>query len=120
MFGKHLERKSDFDNVSFLDENKCGKLIASPRFRFLEEMENGFCEIGMHKKKYLENTLRVLGLFVLQHSKIMLLKFLYDFWDKFVPRDKYAIMSVDTDRYNHHKYCELSRFTKTPSATTLL
>ena len=36
----------------------------------------------------------------MQQSKVILLSFLYDFWDRFIEKKYYDIMSCDTDCYD--------------------
>ena len=97
-FGSNLMRKQHHTDVFYSDdENKINEMINNKRFISLTELDEGYCEINMKKKKILMNTNLSLGYFILQYAKLRLLSFYYRFIDKYFDRKDFELVQCDTD-----------------------
>lgn len=97
-FGSSLMRKQQHRDVFFsADKQRLSKMINDKRFMSLDELDNGYCEVMMLKKKIVMNTPLTIGFFVLNYAKLRLLSYYYDFIDKYFDRRDYELIQCDTD-----------------------
>ena len=71
--------------------------INSPSFRKLETINEGFYEITRAKKSHYLDTLPHHANFVLSYSKLLMLKFVYDFVYEFLKPNHFTFLQTDTD-----------------------
>ena len=67
------------------------------RFRKLDEIEGGFYEVQMAKKKIRFNLPELVGFYVYQYAKLKMLDFYYNFLQKYLMWDSFEMMEMDTD-----------------------
>lgn len=97
-YGSSLMRKQHHRDVVFsADKEKVCKLINDKRFVSLNELDDGYCEIMMLKKKITMDVPITIGFFILQYSKLRLLSFMYEFIDRYFDRSTYELIQCDTD-----------------------
>ena len=102
--GKTMIDKSKQTTTKFLNEKKFNKAVQSFRFKDAEELKNTNgnqtdykYEVGMYKKRNKWDNCIQVGIAVYQLAKLCVLKFVYDFIDKYIPRECYQLMESDTD-----------------------
>jgi hypothetical protein len=84
-------------NLSFIDDvSKATKRVNNARFMRLEELDSSLFEVEMAKPRITINMPVQLGFFVLSYAKLTMLQFFYDVIDKFVDRQDYELMEMDT------------------------
>ena len=71
--------------------------VNDPRFRHLSHLDEDIYEIEMAKSKTKYDTCTLLGYYVLQLSKLHMLRWYYDWLDVFVPRSHFEMATMDTD-----------------------
>ena len=97
-FGSSLMRKQHHREICFSnDKAKVSNMINDKRFVTLSELDDGYCEIKMLKKKITMDVPISIGFFVLSYSKLKLLSFYYQFIDKYFDRSTYELIQCDTD-----------------------
>eukprot|EP00732_Lithocolla_globosa_P000459 Lithocolla_globosa_v1_NODE_138_length_5823_cov_17.507628.p1 type:complete len:551 gc:universal NODE_138_length_5823_cov_17.507628:3490-1838(-) len=95
--GHTIINKSKHTNTTYTDERfKASESINSPLFRSLDEVDDIY-EIEKGKRKiHLNNPLHI-GIAVYGWAKVKMLSFYYDFMDKYVSRDDFQYIEMDTD-----------------------
>ena len=73
--------------------------VNDPRFRHLTHLDDDVFEVELAKTRITYNTCNLLGYFVLQLSKLHMLRFYYDWLDVHVPRSCFEMATMDTDSY---------------------
>ena len=97
-FGSNLMRKQRHTDTCYSrDEKKINEMINNKRFIALTELDEGYCEINMKKKKILMNIPISIGFFILQYAKLRLLSFYFQFIDKYIDRSDFELVQCDTD-----------------------
>ena len=99
-YGSLLLQKCKHRNVKFVQGLREAKLKVNNR-RFssmctLSETDQIY-EFTLYKQKVLLNVPIVLGFFVLQYAKLMLLQMYYDFFIKFCKNKSFELVHCDTD-----------------------
>jgi hypothetical protein len=79
------------------DPQKINAYIRSNRFKTMEEIDDGFFELEMSKKRIKLDTPIVLGFAILQYAKLRMLQFYYDCLDKYIDRRDFQLCEMDTD-----------------------
>ncbi len=72
-------------------------LVRKREFVDLEHVMRNVYMIRMKRKGYAENVPIALGSFILTTSKMVMLKFYFDFLDKYYDRKDWELVSMDTD-----------------------
>lgn len=97
-FGSNLMRKQKHTDTCYSkEEKKINEMINNRRFISLTELDEGYCEISMKKKKILMDIPITIGYVILQNSKLRLLSYYYDFIDKYIDRSDFELIQCDTD-----------------------
>ncbi|KAL5262388.1 hypothetical protein ACHWQZ_G007942 [Mnemiopsis leidyi] len=95
-YGYTIMNKGKHQNVQFLNETDAIRVINNPRFVSLEEFEDSY-EVTS-KKRVIKYDLPVqIGFFVYQYAKLRMLNFYFDVVDRFVSREDYNMLEMDTD-----------------------
>ncbi|KAL5260053.1 hypothetical protein ACHWQZ_G010240 [Mnemiopsis leidyi] len=95
-YGYTIMNKGKHQNVQFLNETDAIRAINNPRFVSLEEFEDSY-EVTS-KKRVIKYDLPVqIGFFVYQYAKLRMLNFYFDVVDRFVSREDYNMLEMDTD-----------------------
>ncbi len=99
-YGSSLISQAKYRNYKIIDSKpKAQKLVNSPRFVNLEELEDDLYEFEMQKKSVKITIPLQIGYFILQYAKLFMLMFFYDFITVFFKKCDYQLMSTDTDSY---------------------
>ena len=69
------------------------------RFKKLCELKDELFEVESAKNKITLDLPIYLGYFILQYAKLRMLEWYYDFLDKFVERDDFEYIEMDTGKY---------------------
>ncbi len=97
IFGKSILAKEKLHNHFFCFDDDAEKYVRSSRFRNLHEIGHDVCEIEQSRKTISQNMPIILGFSILNYAKLSVLKFYYDFIQKFIPDHRVSIMETDTD-----------------------
>ena len=96
-YGKMIEDLEKHTNTKFtIDEKLVDQAFRSPFFADLEEI-NGAYQISMRKRSVDIKRPYQCGIAVYQLAKLRMLEFYYDFLDKFVDRQDFELIQMDTD-----------------------
>ena len=96
-FGKFITNCEGQFTVTFGNSNKARTKVNDPNFRKLEELDDDIYEINvLHPNVKLELPM-VIGLFVLQEAKHIILRFIYDFLKVYFRSDDIQLLAHDTD-----------------------
>lgn len=79
------------------DDSKVMRAINSFFFRDLEELPEGVYEIKSAKKRVKLDLPIQIGFFVYQYAKLRMLEFYYHCIDKYLDRESYEYLEMDTD-----------------------
>ena len=83
--------------MKFCEETEASRLINSPVFRQIEEIDRETYEIQSCKKTIKLNLPMQIGFFVYQYAKLRMLQFYFDFFDKYLDRSDFQYCETDTD-----------------------
>ena len=121
-------RKDKHNNVRFVSIDKAAKLVNDPRFTGLTEFDNETFEVmavqfkyfiflhysSLHafqvlniilfkvtsQKKSITYDLPLqIGFWTYQHAKLTMLSFYYDVIDRFISRDDFSLLEMDTGKF---------------------
>jgi hypothetical protein len=100
-FGKTIEQV-DRPVTKYLDDKQLERATRKPTFKTADPLSqtNGdyeLSEVTMEKMKIADNKPTVLGVAILQHSKLHFLKFVYLFLHKYLKPGSYKLNYADTD-----------------------
>lgn len=79
------------------DDNSTSKLINNSKFEDLCELDNEIIELEQAKSKIRLNVPLIVGMFVLDYSKLLMLRFLYDYLLHHIPQTNFCLIQTDTD-----------------------
>jgi hypothetical protein len=96
-YGKTLTNLTNHRDVHYVTSDKTSKLVNEPRFQKLTELTEEVCEVEMAKKNINWGLPLQIGFFVYQYAKLRMLQFHFDFVDRFVSRQDYQLLEMDTD-----------------------
>lgn len=94
-YGYTIMDRSKHMDVKFLNERETVKAINNPRFVALEEFDD-FFEVTSKKRRLRLDLPIQIGFFVYQYAKLRMLNFFYDVIDKFISREDYNMLEMDT------------------------
>ena len=69
-----------------------------PLTKKTELLSGDLYEVESHPRIVPQNMPTVLGVQVLSGAKLLMLRFFYDFLDRYLSREMYRVLSMDTDR----------------------
>ena len=96
-YGKTITNKDRHRNIYFCTDDEAPKKVNEPTFRQLNILDEDLYEVEMRKKKITYNLPLHIGFFVYQYAKLKMLEFYYDFLDKYLSRQDYQYIEMDTD-----------------------
>lgn len=99
-FGSTIMDKEKFQTLKYVRGEGCAmRKINEPCFRRLTPLfeEEELYEIESYKKVLNLNLPIQIGYFILQYAKLHMLRFYYDFMDRFVDRADFEYCEMDTD-----------------------
>lgn len=88
------ERQSNLEFIN--DVTKATKRINNSRFIHMEDLGDKVFEVEMQKASININLPVQLGFFVLSYAKLKMLQFYYDVIDRFISREDFELMEMDT------------------------
>ena len=95
-FGRTGMNKSKFCNVNYGDEKKYIKMLGSPCFKDANQYGDMF-EISSQKRVIKQNIPIQVACSIYDDSKLRMCQFYYDFVDKYLSRDDFQYIEMDTD-----------------------
>jgi hypothetical protein len=99
-FGSTIMNKLNHSDIRYVQgENEACLKANETNFKTMTQLSSEFeyFEIEMQKKKIKLDLPIQIGYFILQYAKLRMLQFYYDFLVKYVPRDKFQSLEMDTD-----------------------
>lgn len=97
-YGRMISNKEKHREISFTEsDRKASCKIKSSRFISMDELCDGFYELTLEKQRITLDTPVILGFAVLQYAKLRMLQFYYEFIDRFVSREDFEYIEMDTD-----------------------
>ena len=96
-YGKSLTNIAKHRDIHYVTSEQTKKLVNESRFQKLTELSEDLAEAEMSKKKINWALALQIGYFVYQYAKLRMLQFCYDFLDKFVSREDFQLLEMDTD-----------------------
>jgi len=95
-YGKTLTNKYKFVETMMLRDEQA--LYYRNEYNFKQDTEfDGFIETTLYKDKHIQDLPLQVGIAVYQLAKMKILQFYYDFLDKFVSREDFQLIQMDTD-----------------------
>ncbi|KAL9973270.1 hypothetical protein ACROYT_G019700 [Oculina patagonica] len=96
-YGKTINDQERHREVKFCEETKASRLINTPFFRGIDQIEGNTYEVQSCKKTIKLNLPMQIGFFVYQYAKLRMLQFYFDFMDKYLDRSDFQYCETDTD-----------------------
>jgi hypothetical protein len=97
-FGSLIMNKEKHQTVEYVRGiKKASQKVNDRRFRALTELENDCFEIELAKQRICLDLPIQAGYFILQLAKLRMLQFYYDVIDRFVSRQDFQLLNMDTD-----------------------
>ena len=94
-YGKTLEGLGNHKNVKYVRDSS--KLIKTPQFRKCTPIDDSIEEVECVKKTVRWTLPLQIGYFVYQYAKLRMLQFYYDCLLKYVKKEDFELMEMDTD-----------------------
>ena len=99
-YGSLIMDKEKHTNVRYCTGKRKACLAANkPEYRKMTELDNELFEVESVKKVINMNLPIYLGYFILQYAKLRMLQWYYDFLDKFVKREDFEYLEMDTGKF---------------------
>lgn len=96
-YGSLIMDKEKHTRIEFVEsETKARLKVNDSRFKKLTELDKLF-EIELEKKKIKLDLPIYLGFYILQYAKLHMLQWTYQFLGRFMDREKYMYLEMDTD-----------------------
>jgi hypothetical protein len=97
-YGKTITDKDKHVSVKYVTGSEKASLKVRGRgFVSLNEVTEEFFEVVTRKRRLKMDVPVIIGFFVLQYAKLLMLRFYFDFMDKFVDRSDFEYIEMDTD-----------------------
>ena len=96
-YGRTLMRKDLHCNIQIVEEHEAQRLVNDPMFQRLIPVNENLYEVVLRKKGVRIDLPLQIGLMVYDRAKLSLLKFYYNFLDRFVARSNFELVLCDTD-----------------------
>lgn len=96
-YGKTITNKDNFTKVSFCYANEASQKINNGHFKSIQTIDENMYEVEEFLRKVIQDLPLHIGFTVYQEAKLHMLKFYYDFIDKFIDRRDFQYCQMDTD-----------------------
>ena len=97
-YGSTLLNKEKFCNTSYLKRHSSFKLaVNNPNFRKAIHLTGEMYEVESAKKSITMDIPIQIGFFILNYAKLHMLQFYYDCFCKYIDRNKFECIQMDTD-----------------------
>ena len=94
-YGSVITNKEKHHDVVYVDESRAGEEIMDSH---LTELPNGYHEVEKTKAKIKLDLPIHAGVFILNYAKLRMLQFYYECIDKYLSREDFELLEMDTDR----------------------
>ena len=95
-YGKLITNKEKHHDTVYVNESEIGAEIMDNHFYSLTELPNGYYELEKTKQKIILDLPIHLGVFILNYDKLHMLKFYYDYVDKYLSCEDFEYSEMDT------------------------
>ena len=96
-YGKTITNKDNFQSTKYANNDNISNKINSPHFKDLEELHGETYEVTSTIRNIAENLPLQIGVAVYHLAKLRMLQFYFDFIDKYIKREDFELMEMDTD-----------------------
>jgi hypothetical protein len=96
-YGKTVTNKDHFTQVTVCNDKQALGKINRKWFKNLATLDEGLHEVEEYSSRIIQDLPLQIGFFVYNHAKLAMLRFYYDFMDKYVDRKKFQYCQMDTD-----------------------
>ena len=96
-YGKTVTNKDRHREVVYCTPQEAPEMVNEARFRKLQQIDKEVYEVEMAKKEIRYDLPLQIGFFVYSYAKLRMLQFYYDFLDKFIDRQDFEYVEMDTD-----------------------
>jgi hypothetical protein len=96
-YGKTITNKENFVSTTYGNEDNISKKINSPHFKDLELLYGQKYEVTSTKREITMDLPLQIGVAVYHLAKLRMLEFYYDFIDKYIEREDFELLEMDTD-----------------------
>ena len=97
-YGTSIMNKEKHLNIKYIKgENNACMYVNNPKFKHLSDLDKSLYEIESFKKKITMDVPLQIGFIILQLAKLKMLSFYYDCLDKYLERDDFELIQMDTD-----------------------
>ena len=97
-YGSSLLNKEKFSNTSYHKGHNAIKIEANkPEFKKATLLSDDSYEVEKGKKRIVLDVPIQIGFFILNYAKLRMLEFYYDCLCKYIPRNKFECIQMDTD-----------------------
>ena len=97
-YGSTIMNKEKHLSIKYVEgDNKVPIYINDPRFRNLTKLDDSFYEIERYKRRIVMDIPIQIGFIILQYAKLRMLGFYYDCIDKYINRNDFELIQMDTD-----------------------
>jgi len=99
-YGKTVMDQAKFSNIYYARRGKVlNKLIENPLFKKLTPIDEDLYEVCMRKSRDYYSLPNIIGLRTYQGAKLTMLKFYYDFLNKYLGPENFQLCEMDTDSF---------------------
>ena len=96
-YGKCGSRVDRYKHVAYVDNDTADILVNEARFRKLTPLSDSINEVEMAKSTVRWSLPYTVAVTVYQEAKLHMLRFVYDFLQRFLPQENYHLNQTDTD-----------------------
>ena len=96
-YGRMITNKEKHHDIVYVDESEISTEIIDNHFYDMTELPDGYYEVEKSKKKINLDLPIHIGVFILNYAKLRMLEVCYDCVDKYLSREDFQILEMDTD-----------------------
>ena len=96
-YGKTITDQERHREVRFCEETEASRLINTPFYRQIDQIDKDTDEAQSCKKVIKLNLPVQIGFFVYRYANLRMLQFYFDFMDKYLDRSDFQYCEMDTD-----------------------
>ena len=96
-YGKTIQNRSKLHKINYVSTDEALKLINSPFFVDMTELNTNLYEVKSQHKKVYWDLPRQIGVFVYGYAKLWMCEFFYNFIKKYLDDQLYELLQMDTD-----------------------
>ena len=96
-YGYQIMDRSRHTRTKYVTGSSVNNSVNETTFRKFNELPNEFYEVELGKSKVEHKEPIIVGFFILQYAKLVMLELVYNFFVPFCGPDKYGFIEMDTD-----------------------